>query len=234
MPEINEADKEALTAALVVLQRKGVPSDTLEMLTHGDNRGTIAPGALNEAIRAALRAPSPIGLADDEVELAMILRPFMECCEQFCPCATPHKGCQCMNAAVAISAHLHAQRKASDVRAQQLLGHVTADPRLMQQLEHMASLQTCAAGGVPDGTAIAALREIAFGNYSAPDIDGAAAETYAKIVDRMQDVAREALSASPSPPELHRESQTVGGESGADASSLKTSQAIASGDEGGV
>jgi hypothetical protein len=35
----------------------------------------------------------------------------------------------------------------------------------------------------------------------------------------------------PSPAELHRESQTVGGESGADASSLKTSQAIASGDE---
>jgi hypothetical protein len=38
----------------------------------------------------------------------------------------------------------------------------------------------------------------------------------------------------PSPPELHRESQTVGGESDADASSVKTSQAIASGDEGGV
>jgi hypothetical protein len=34
--------------------------------------------------------------------------------------------------------------------------------------------------------------------------------------------------------ELHRESQTVGGESDADASSVKTSQAIASGDEGGA
>jgi hypothetical protein len=38
----------------------------------------------------------------------------------------------------------------------------------------------------------------------------------------------------PSPPELHRESQTVGGESDADASSPSGSQAIASGDEGGV
>jgi hypothetical protein len=144
MPEINEADKEALTAALVVLQRKGVPSDTLEMLTHGDGRGTIAPGALNEAIRAALRAPSHIGLADEEVALAMILRPFMECCEQFCPCATPHKGCQCRNAAVAISAHLRAQRKASDE-----ISPEAASEQHTSSHEHMASVQTCAAGSVP-------------------------------------------------------------------------------------
>jgi hypothetical protein len=154
MPEINAADKEALTAALVVLQRKGVPSDTLEMLTHGDGRGTIAPGALNEAIRAALRAPSHIGLADEEVVLAMILRPFMECCEQFCPCATPHKGCQCMNAAVAISTHLHAQRKASDVSDGDLgVPGPTSGPAVPGQSRRIprAPLQTCAAGSVPEG-----------------------------------------------------------------------------------
>jgi hypothetical protein len=258
--------------------------------------------------------PSPIGLADEEVALAMILRPFMECCEQFCPCATPHKGCQCRNAAVAISAHLRAQRKASDE-----ISPEAASEQHTSSHEHMASVQTCAAGSVPEGYVIVPR-----------DGDGArdmleAARHWAQrsrkpgqTIDHLsywQDAYAAMLSASPSPPviesgkcgltyqhyrtpgevarrwkhaldlhrehvehlfseyekgtisldqvkhrammlvspisdqdlrlatdeavgiaeELHRESQPVGGESDAYASSVKTSQAIAQErDEGGV
>lgn len=40
----------ALCVLLVALQRRGVPSDVMELLTHGDGRGTVAPGALREAV----------------------------------------------------------------------------------------------------------------------------------------------------------------------------------------
>jgi hypothetical protein len=43
-----------LTAALVVLARRGVPTDVLVLLTHGDGRGTVAPGALKAALDAAM------------------------------------------------------------------------------------------------------------------------------------------------------------------------------------
>jgi hypothetical protein len=109
---------------------------------------------VSDSSTACSTAPSPIGLADEEVVLAMILRPFMECCEQFCPCATPHKGCQCMNAAVAISTHLHAQRKASDVSDGDLgVPGPTSGPAVPGQSRRIprAPLQTCAAGSVPEG-----------------------------------------------------------------------------------
>lgn len=48
--------KAALEAAevtiLLVLSAEGIPADTLEMLTLGDGRGTVAPGSLKRAVAA--------------------------------------------------------------------------------------------------------------------------------------------------------------------------------------
>lgn len=45
-----------IVAALVVLKRKGVPPDVLEMLIRGSLANGVAPGALAEAIDAAMDA----------------------------------------------------------------------------------------------------------------------------------------------------------------------------------
>ena len=47
---MTEAEVEAV--ALMALHRHGIPSDVLEMLTTGDSRGAVAPGALRAAIAA--------------------------------------------------------------------------------------------------------------------------------------------------------------------------------------
>lgn len=48
--------EEAHVAMLVALVEHGVPADMQEALTHGDGRGTLAPGALRKAALAAARA----------------------------------------------------------------------------------------------------------------------------------------------------------------------------------
>jgi hypothetical protein len=54
-PDHAERAREATIAVLVSLTESGVPTDVLEMLTHGDGRGTIPPKVLEKAIAAALR-----------------------------------------------------------------------------------------------------------------------------------------------------------------------------------
>lgn len=52
----------AKTAALVALAEHGMTTDVQELLLRGDGRGTIAPGALDKMIRAAIMAmrdPTP-------------------------------------------------------------------------------------------------------------------------------------------------------------------------------
>jgi hypothetical protein len=79
-------ETQLVLGVFIGLRARNVPTDVMEMLAHGDGRGTIAPRALSESIREAyqsLRAqrsandaservapntPSPIGLADEEVE----------------------------------------------------------------------------------------------------------------------------------------------------------------------
>lgn len=54
---VDENRAKAEAAALMALVQRGVRSDTLCMLTTGDERGTIAPGALRamvEAVRVAV------------------------------------------------------------------------------------------------------------------------------------------------------------------------------------
>ena len=51
-----EAVDDVVAALLVSLTESGVRSDTLEMLTGGDDRGTIAPGDLRKAVAHALSA----------------------------------------------------------------------------------------------------------------------------------------------------------------------------------
>jgi hypothetical protein len=226
MPEINEVDKEALTAALVVLQRKGVPSDTLEMLTHGDGRGTIAPGALNEAIRAALRAPSPIGLADEEVEgLAVVLKTTLDGLP-FSDEATPGRTemDQYRTMARAVLTHLRAQRKASDAGdtagqnqsglaalldqwSKEDHGSEGADSEQPEPVRFRElSLQTCAAESVPEGWAWKVVPEEATAQMwqAGRSADEHPGDSYCAVWRAM-------YAASPSPPELHRESQPIGG-----------------------
>jgi len=52
----------AKTAALVALAEHGITTDVQELLLRGDERGTVAPGALDKMLRAAIiamRDPTP-------------------------------------------------------------------------------------------------------------------------------------------------------------------------------
>ena len=54
---IDDGAVEALTAGILVnLLQSGHRADTLEVLTHGDGRGTVPPGTLSRAVAAALSA----------------------------------------------------------------------------------------------------------------------------------------------------------------------------------
>jgi hypothetical protein len=57
---VGEMVSRATTAALVSLAKAGIPTDVQGLLVGGDERGTVAPGALQGAIIAALvEAVSP-------------------------------------------------------------------------------------------------------------------------------------------------------------------------------
>ena len=49
---------EKTAAVLVYLQDAGVSADTLEMLTHGDGRGRVAPDVLRRALEHAFAHPT--------------------------------------------------------------------------------------------------------------------------------------------------------------------------------